>query len=116
MLDKLSVLPFGIVPSSIQKRVSLWLMFVQKQVKYDLSHTHSAGNCLVMAFLLAIVNGVGASALCAGIIWMCTRPLPGILLLLISVSSDFVSLHVDVCMCMCFFMYESTRICVCVCM
>ena len=73
---------------------SLWLMFVQKQVKYDLSHTHSAGNCLVMAFLLAIVNGVGASALCAGIIWMCTRPLPGILLLLISVSSDFVSLHV----------------------
>jgi hypothetical protein len=31
MLDKLSVLPAGIVPSSIQKRVSLWLMFVPKK-------------------------------------------------------------------------------------
>ena len=27
-------------------------MFVQQQVKYDLSHTYSAGNCFVMAFLL----------------------------------------------------------------
>jgi hypothetical protein len=90
-------------------------MVVQQQVKYDLSHTHSAGNCLVMAFLLAIVNGVGASALCAGIIWMCTRPLPGILLLLISVSSDFVSLHVAVCMCMCLCVCECTCMCVCVC-
>lgn len=70
-------------------------MLDKLSVKYDLSHTHSAGNCLVMAFLLAIVNGVGASALCAGIIWMCTRPLPGILLLLISVSSDFYNTSDD---------------------
>ena len=64
-------------------------MLAKLEEKYDLSHTHSNGNCLILAFLLAILNSTGLCALLAGVTWMCTRPLPGILLILISISADW---------------------------
>jgi len=63
--------------------------------KYDLSHTHSAGNCLLLAFLLAILNAAGLAALFAGFIWMCTRPLPGLLLIALSITSDMFNTSDD---------------------
>lgn len=62
--------------------------------KYDLSKTSSHGNCLLLALLLAVLNATGLSALLAGVCWMCTRPLPGILLIVVSVTADLVDLYV----------------------
>jgi len=56
--------------------------------RYDLSKTSSHGNCLLLACLLAILNATGLSALLSGVVWMCTRPLPGVLLIVISVTAD----------------------------
>jgi len=56
--------------------------------KYDLSHTHSDGNCLLLAILLSVLNAAGWCALFAGVTWMCTRPLPGIGLIVLSITAD----------------------------
>jgi hypothetical protein len=63
--------------------------------KYDLSNTQSHGNCLVLAILLAILNATGLSALLAGVVWMCTRPLPGILLIVVSITADMFNTSDD---------------------
>jgi hypothetical protein len=63
--------------------------------KYDLSHTNSNGNCLLLAFLLAILNAAGFMALIGGVTWMCTRPLPGILLIVLSMTSDWFNTSTD---------------------
>ena len=37
---------------------------------------------------VAILNATGLSALLTGVVWMCTRPLPGVLLIVVSVTAD----------------------------
>ena len=64
--------------------------------KYDLSHTSSNGNCVLLAILLAIVNAGGLCFLLAGCVWMCTRPLPALLLIALAISADWYNTSDDI--------------------
>jgi len=44
---------------------------------------------VLLAILLAIVNAGGLCFLLAGCVWMCTRPLPALLLIALAISADW---------------------------
>jgi len=64
--------------------------------KYDLSHTSSNGNCVLLAILLAVVNAGGLCFLLTGCVWMCTRPLPALLLIGLAISADWYNTSDDI--------------------